>query len=135
MNENGFYRTLKRRVAAKLKDLDYSPVKKTNFFHLCLLISTLVCSVLSACNAGVIFELLTALSLSWLSISAHNYFHQRDNWQMYTFNLTLLNFAEWRISHAMSHHVYTNSLYDLEVSLFEPFLCWVPNEHFSSKIR
>lgn len=102
---------------------------------MCLLISTLVCSVLSACNAGVIFELLAALSLSWLCVSAHNYFHQRDNWQMYTFNLTLLNFAEWRISHAISHHVYTNSLYDLELSLFEPFLCWIPNEHVSSKIR
>ncbi|TMW39415.1 hypothetical protein DOY81_015505, partial [Sarcophaga bullata] len=51
------------------------------------------------------------------------------------FHLCLLISTLWRNSHAMSHHVYTNSLYDLEVSLFEPFLCWVPNEHFSSKIR
>lgn len=100
-----------------------------------LLLSTLICCVLSARKAGVIFELLAALSLSWLSISAHNYFHQRDNWRMYTFNLTLLNFAEWRISHIISHHVYTNSLHDLEMALFEPFLCWVPNERISSKIR
>ncbi|XP_037817581.1 cytochrome b5-related protein [Lucilia sericata] len=135
MHEKGFYKTLKSRVAETLKDLDYTPVEKSNLFHLTLLISTLVCSILSALNAGVIFELIAALSLCWLSTSAHNYFHQKDNWQMYTFNFTLMNFAEWRISHAISHHVYTNSLYDLEMSLFEPFLCWIPNEHISSKVK
>ncbi|KAM7351748.1 cytochrome b5-related protein [Cochliomyia hominivorax] len=135
MHENGFYRTLKRRVAEKIKDLDYTPVKITNFYHLILLISTLVCSVLSALNAGSLFEFIAALSLCWLGTSSHNYFHKRDNWQMYTFNFTLLNFAEWRVSHALSHHVYTNSLYDLEMALFEPFLCWIPNEHISNKTK
>lgn len=80
-------------------------------------------------------ELIAAASLCSLGIAAHNYFHRKDNWQMYTFNLTLLNFAEWRISHAMSHHIYTNSLQDLEMSLFEPFLCWVPSERYASKTQ
>jgi hypothetical protein len=26
----------------------------------------------------------------------------------------------------MSHHIYTNSLYDLEMSLFEPIFVWLP---------
>lgn len=46
---------------------------------------------------------------------------------MYYFNLSLLNYREWRIQHAISHHLYPNSLYDLEVKLFEPFLCWTPD--------
>jgi len=46
---------------------------------------------------------------------------------MYYFNLSLLNYRDWRIQHALSHHLYPNSLYDLEVKLFEPFLCWTPN--------
>lgn len=91
--------------------------------------------MLTAWDGGIIFELMAGLSLCWLSNAAHNYFHQKDNWQMYTFNFTLMNFTEWRISHALSHHVYTNSLYDLEMSLFEPFLCWIPNEHISSKLQ
>lgn len=46
---------------------------------------------------------------------------------MYYFNLTFLSFREWRITHSMSHHLYPNSLHDLEVTMFEPFLCWVTN--------
>ncbi|XP_061391271.1 cytochrome b5-related protein-like [Musca vetustissima] len=135
LHENGFYRTLKKRVAAEMKHIDQSPKEKTRLYHLLLLSSTLLFVVLSALLPNIVFEVAAALSLAWVSISAHNYFHQRDNWQMYTFNLTLMNFNEWRISHALSHHVYTNSLHDLEMSLFEPFLCWIPNPHIASMGR
>ncbi|XP_073821724.1 cytochrome b5-related protein-like isoform X2 [Musca autumnalis] len=135
LHENGFYRTLKKRVAEELKKLDKTPKDKTSVYHLILLAATVGFTILSALMPNLIFEVAAALVLAWLSIVAHNYFHQRDNWQMYTFNLTLMNFNEWRISHALSHHVYTNSLHDLEMSLFEPFLCWVPNKHIASKAR
>lgn len=46
---------------------------------------------------------------------------------MAIFNISLLSYREWRISHAMSHHSYPNSLHDLEISMFEPFLCWLPS--------
>lgn len=46
---------------------------------------------------------------------------------MFYFNLSFFNFKEWRISHALSHHLYPNSLHDMEMSLFEPLLCWLPN--------
>lgn len=59
-------------------------------------------------------------------ISAHNFFHRRDNFRMFYFNLSFYNYREWRISHAMSHHLYPNSIHDLEISLFEPILCWIP---------
>lgn len=60
-------------------------------------------------------------------ITAHNFFHRRDNHRMYYFNLSFYNYREWRISHAMSHHLYPNSIHDLEVTLFEPILCWIPS--------
>ncbi|XP_073821726.1 cytochrome b5-related protein-like isoform X3 [Musca autumnalis] len=135
LHENGFYRTLKRRVAAELDKLDKSPKNRTDVYHLLLLAGTVGFAILSALVPNLIFEVATALCMAWLCIAAHNYFHQRDNWQMYTFNLTMMNFNEWRISHALSHHVYTNSLHDLEMSLFEPFLCWVPNKYIASKAR
>lgn len=50
----------------------------------------------------------------------------RDSWRMYIFNLSLMSYREWRILHVLSHHLYTNSLYDLEISLYEPFLKWLP---------
>lgn len=72
--------------------------------------------------------LLASLFASWTIIAAHNYFHRRDNFRMYYFNFMLLSFREWRIQHAMSHHLYPNSLLDLEVTLFEPFLCWATGD-------
>uniref|UniRef100_A0A1I8P0Z1 Cytochrome b5-related protein n=1 Tax=Stomoxys calcitrans TaxID=35570 RepID=A0A1I8P0Z1_STOCA len=135
LKENGFYRTLKKRVAEQLKHLDYSPKRRSFLYHMGLLCATALFTLMTARHNNIIFELSAALSLAWLSIAAHNYFHQRDNWQMYTFNLTLMNFNDWRISHAISHHIYTNSLHDLEMSMFEPFLCWVPNKYIASKAR
>ncbi|KAJ8929856.1 hypothetical protein NQ314_017461 [Rhamnusium bicolor] len=35
---------------------------------------------------------------------------------------------EWRISHALSHHLYTNTVNDLEISAVEPFLQYLPTE-------
>lgn len=92
-------------------------------------------SLIAAISSSLIWVLLAGLALCWLGVSAHNYFHQKDNWQMYTFNMTLMNFTEWRISHALSHHLYPNSLLDLEMALFEPMLCWIPHKHYASRIQ
>jgi len=83
-------------------------------------------AVLAAKDDNIYLALLSGMFLLWMLVIAHNYFHQKDNWRMYCFNLTLLNYREWRISHAMSHHLYTNTYYDLEISMFEPFLQWIP---------
>lgn len=77
---------------------------------------------------------LAGAALVWTTVSSHNYFHKRDNWQMYAFNLSMLNFTSWRISHSLSHHIYPNSYIDLELSMFEPLLCWVPNPYIKSKM-
>lgn len=70
---------------------------------------------------------LSGLAMCYTVISAHNFFHRRDSFRMLYFNLAFLNYKEWRISHAMSHHMFPNSLYDLEIVLFEPILCWIPS--------
>jgi hypothetical protein len=44
-------------------------------------------------------------------------------------------YREWRISHALSHHLYTNSLLDLELALFEPMMQWVPCRTKSVVVR
>lgn len=56
---------------------------------------------------------------------------------MKLFNLGFLSYREWRVSHAMSHHIYPNTLHDLEVSFFEPFMTWVPTDKikFSSPLK
>ena len=64
--------------------------------------------------------------LSFSAAAAHNFFHQKDNWRMYIFDLMVLSSKGWRISHAMSHHVFPNTIYDYEISSFEPMLQFLP---------
>lgn len=85
-------------------------------------------TILAAKFDSVSLAVLAGISLVLLGISSHNYLHRRDNWRMFCFNLTGLNFREWRVSHAMSHHMYPNTFYDLEVTNFEPTMQWTPRK-------
>ncbi|XP_036343648.1 cytochrome b5-related protein-like [Rhagoletis pomonella] len=134
MHEDGFYKTLRERVREKLKTIDNTPKTKSDAIHLFLLVSIFIFAVLSARLHSLLFLALAGTALCWTVIVAHNYFHRRDNWRMYTFNLCLMNFCSWRISHALSHHIYPNSYFDLELSMVEPLLCWVPNPYIKSKL-
>lgn len=60
---------------------------------------------------------------------AHNFFHQRDNWRMYYFDLTLFSSYDWRISHGLSHHLFTNTIYDFEISAIEPMWDFLPKRN------
>lgn len=100
-----------------------------------LLALTIVISVLSAYFNSIYLPILAGVCMCYTVIAAHNFFHRRDNVRMYYFNLALLNYKEWRISHAMSHHLYPNSLYDLEIVLLEPILCWFPNANIKGFIQ
>lgn len=59
-------------------------------------------------------------------ICAHNFFHQRDNWRMYYYDLSLHSSYEWRVTHALSHHLHTNTANDIEISSLEPFWEFLP---------
>ncbi|KAH8279636.1 hypothetical protein KR018_011673 [Drosophila ironensis] len=135
LKENGFYMTLKRRVREKLRKLNYKPSIKTDCLHLGILVSLFFFSWLGTSLDSLIIQSLAGLALCWVATSTHNYFHQRDSWRMYSFNLALMNFRSWRVSHALSHHVYPNSLSDLEMSMFEPFLCWLPGRAYAIKAQ
>lgn len=65
----------------------------------------------------------------------HNFFHRRDNFRMVYFNFSLMSYRELRISHALSHHMYPNSLHDMQLFLLEPFICYIPNKNMKGKVR
>ena len=57
---------------------------------------------------------------------AHNFFHMKDNWRMHYFDLCFSTSREWRISHALSHHLYTNTANDCELSSLLPLWDLLP---------
>jgi len=44
-------------------------------------------------------------------------------------------YREWRISHVLSHHIYTNTVQDLELTLLYPFIHWYPTEDKPFTVR
>ncbi|KAI5644434.1 fatty acid desaturase domain-containing protein [Phthorimaea operculella] len=131
--EDGFYKTLKREVVEELKKVPKHIPKYADMIIDGLFITLLTSSVL-AC----IFEkywlkmasyIIASFSLAWVTVASHNYIHRRSNWRMYLFNFSLWSYRDFRVSHALSHHLYPNTLMDLEVSAFEPLVYWNPRKN------
>lgn len=99
-DDNGFYRTLKRRVANKLDFLDQSGVAHSRFYCDFLLATTLLLSTIAARDKSYLIASFASLSFMWLAIIAHNFIHQKDNWRMYIINLTLTSVHDWRGEYA-----------------------------------
>uniref|UniRef100_A0A336MXL3 CSON002711 protein n=1 Tax=Culicoides sonorensis TaxID=179676 RepID=A0A336MXL3_CULSO len=134
LDENGFYKTLKRKVREKLPTLDKKRESVSKRILDILLVITYLLAIASARANSYLIGIGAGLFLTWTVISAHNFFHQRDNWRMKVWNLSLFSYREWRVSHALSHHIYTNTLHDLEVSYFEPFFNWIPSPNIKSRL-
>lgn len=67
--------------------------------------------------------------MAWTAVIGHNYFHMRDNFRMYYFDLSLMSSKDWRITHVLSHHLYPNTLWDYEIYAIEPLLKWLPDKN------
>lgn len=100
-----------------------------------LFVTMLAVAIASARFDSILLAAVAAVLYTWVIIAGHNYFHIRDNFRMYYFNLSLMSYRDWRVSHSLSHHLYPNSLHDVEVLLFEPLLCWLPTPNIKSWVQ
>lgn len=133
--DDGFYRTLKRKAQPILQKLPPGPSLQSKICSDLLLAAFLLLATVAAAIWSFKFGLLAGLILNFLVVIAHNFFHMKDNLRMYYFDLSFMTSRNWRISHALSHHLYTNSLLDLELAMFEPLLQWVPYRTKSFVVR
>ncbi|XP_033226339.1 uncharacterized protein LOC117178905 [Belonocnema kinseyi] len=124
---DGFYKKFKQRVKVALKDVDFhNPAKKTNLLVDTLLAGTLISSLVAAVSNFWMAFIMSGMFLAWTTIASHNYIHMKQNFRMYYFDLSLMSSKEWRITHALSHHLYPNTIWDQEVYSFEPVMNWLP---------
>ncbi|XP_067213340.1 cytochrome b5-related protein [Linepithema humile] len=129
---DGFYRTFKKRASEALKSVDFHrPSMTTNLITDSLVIATFALSLTSALTHSYAAIVLASIFLTWTTVAAHNYFHMRDNFRMYYFDLSMISSKNWRITHVMSHHMYTNTMWDYEIYVAEPFLQWIPDKNKS----
>lgn len=98
----------------------------SQFYVDSLFLLTLLTAILAQRLQSSVLAILFGLFLTWTGICGHNYLHQRDNYRMFYFNLIFMSYRDWRVSHVLSHHIYPNSLLDIELKVVEPFLVWFP---------
>lgn len=125
-DEDGFYKVLKKRIAEELKNIPPNAALRSKVLTDALLATFLGTSFLSAAFESFLLGVVAGVFLSLTAIASHNFFHQRNNFRMYYFDFTMMHYKEWRISHALSHHLYTNTINDLEISSLEPYVQYLP---------
>jgi len=137
-DENGFYQTIKRRGAIILREVGTGPTLLSTITMDCLVMSFFILLCVLSVYPCMPVALLTGTLLGLSNISAHNWFHKADKkgWRRFYFDLSLTSSRDWRVSHGISHHLYTNTYMDIEVSGFEPWgLNFLPvKKSFGTKV-
>ncbi len=77
----------------------------------------LIILYLACKNNSIVLAIISGFCLGINIMTAHNFFHKKDNFRMYYFDLSLFSHNDWRISHVISHHIYPNTILDLEMSM------------------
>ncbi|CAO1340139.1 unnamed protein product [Diamesa hyperborea] len=128
--EDGFYRTLKRKVNKQLKNLDIErPTELSKIYSDVCLIAFFSSAVMSVKLNSYMIGIVAAILLMFQTIIGHNFVHKVNNWRMYTVNLSLMSWRDWRVFHVFSHHGYPNSHHDMLITGSEPILRWIPYEN------
>lgn len=107
---DGFYMTLKRRVEPIFKKVGTGPTFTLLGIQDGLAVTFIILGVLGAMWNSMWMAVLSGVFLAFSTICAHNFFHLRENWRRFYFDLSLNSSFEWRITHAFSHHMYPNTL-------------------------
>jgi len=126
-DENGFFRTLKRRVRGIYGTRpdgrpDTGPTKY--FLGLCcfaicvhfLVFAALLRWAYTVPNSrtSVLLAVLAGFTLQPFHGIGHNFLHMKDNIWMYAYDFCGWKHHKHRISHALSHHLHPNTGLDLE---------------------
>jgi Cytochrome b5-like Heme/Steroid binding domain len=92
-NEDGFYKTLRRKVLDRMKTIDKSKSSASKMILDSLLALTFGLAIASAALNWKSLAAAAGLTMTFAMITAHNFFHQRDNWRMKVFNLGFLTYT------------------------------------------
>jgi hypothetical protein len=88
--DDGFYRTLKRRARPILAKLPPGPSTQAKLCSDLLLVAFLLLATVAAATHSFKIGVLAGVILNFLVVSAHNFFHMKDNFRMYYFDLSFL---------------------------------------------
>ncbi|KAJ1519750.1 hypothetical protein ONE63_005006 [Megalurothrips usitatus] len=123
-HEDGFWRTFKRRAEPILQRTPETYFSRA--FNDSLVAAAFGTAIAAAFFHSYLLATVAALIVSVSAICAHNFTHMRNNWRMYYMSLSWMSLSDWRVTHILSHHQYPNTLMDIEISMHEPMLLYLP---------
>jgi len=126
--ENGFYKTLKNNARVVLKTIPRNNRSPSDIFTDALLIATFTFGVFACAFWSYLLGILSGLCFALTIVAAHNYSHRRDNFRMYYSDICFEESRLWRIIHVLSHHLFTNTIADMQAYLGEPLAILYPQK-------
>ncbi|KAF5308071.1 hypothetical protein FQR65_LT06446 [Abscondita terminalis] len=126
--DDGFYKTLKKRVRVVLKTVPENSDKISNIYTDLLLLSTLTFACLASAFSKYSFAVLSGISGSLLLGATHNYVHRPDNFRMMYGSVLMMSPSEFRVLHILSHHLFPNSRLDLQLICLLPLINLYPEK-------
>lgn len=88
--DDGFYCTLKRKAQPILTKLPPGPSKESKLCADLLLATFLLLATVAAATYNFVIGLLAGIIFNFLVVIAHNFFHMKDNFRMYYFDLSFM---------------------------------------------
>lgn len=122
-HRDGLFKTLQRRIHKLLPNPeDRGPTATMRFYCWTALIAWLALFAAMATTGSFYFAVAAGVLLHTLFGIGHNTFHQADTPWRFCTDLALYSAYTWRVSHAISHHHWSNTEVDIEASLVEPYI-------------
>ena len=127
-HNDGFYKTLKRRVRPILDRIGTGPGRRTTLTIDFLFLIFVLFFAYTCITRSLYFAGLCGTFAGALGYAAHTFIHQKVQWRCYYMDFSPASSLNWRISHSLSHHLFPNTVQDLEVSLFAVFVDFLTRE-------
>jgi fatty acid desaturase len=105
-DDDGFFKTLRRRLIQRLKEIDVKSYEwKSNLIFDLILLGWIGFACASMITPDwtlrVLLIIFSGIFATFLTNAGHNYIHKRNSWRMYGCHAVLINFREFRVLHAM----------------------------------
>jgi len=127
--DEGFYMTLKRRVATKIREMGGSgPTWLMTLSCTVTLLLWLAAFAMMVMDGRWWWAVVGGYFLNSVFGVGHNYMHKAPTLWRYCVDLTAFSHRDWMISHCISHHTFPNLELDYEMQILEPFVYSMYNQ-------
>lgn len=127
-SEKTLYSSIRKRVVSYLKERGQGGNMQVKLQYFLLIFSFFACFFWLYKSQSQIIAFITGIFCFAMLGVGHNFIHQKTSLLRFCADVTLFGSYQWTVSHALSHHTYTNLEIDIEIQAMEPFIYYLANK-------